>query len=154
MLAEFLTPFCYLKKFWIHLNLFFFLSKVSHKAESSLSSPKSCHCFVIKNLRKINSNHIRRIESYFLLPSRDSLIIPVTFGEHTDCGHNVWQIWKALQSRTMMGRPLQIRIILGYIAIPQILNNMNYYYKYIMPLSHCPQHNVAACVATNTWSEL
>lgn len=85
MLSEFLTSFSYLNKFWIHLNLFFSLSKISHKAESSLSSPKPCHCFVRKNLRKINSKHKRRIESYFhLLPSRAFLIIPVTFGEYTD----------------------------------------------------------------------
>lgn len=131
-------------------SFFFSLSKISHKDESSPSSPKPCHCFGRKSLGKINSKHIIRTESYFhLLPSRAFLIIPVTFREHTDCGHNVWQIWKALQSRTMMGRPVQIRIILGYIAIPQTLNDMSCYYKYIVPLSQCPQHNNVA-VVTNT----
>lgn len=83
----------------------------------ALSSPKPYHCFVIKNLRRINSKRVREIDTYFdLLPTRASLRIPVTFGQQTDCGHNGCWIWKARQSRTMMGRHFQMRIILGYVC--------------------------------------
>lgn len=63
---------------------FFFLWKISHRAESSSSPLKSQHCFVIKDFRKINSKHRRIIEGYFdLLPRKASLIIAVTFGKQT-----------------------------------------------------------------------